>query len=195
MKIFAIRVRDKYGPEYEEYLNKKLGDVTYIREEEHPFMVQWNKLRIFNYDIDEPVCIVDLDIELVNNYMELFEYPIKRGEFVSLPAHWGDYSSDKYTLNGGFYKFYPKDVKYIYDKFLEDPNQNKYYVEKLKLKHPLFGEQFFVEDQIKERLQLKLVPEDWVQRGTNGKFLDDGIVKIVHHSFRQPWGINKTVAT
>ena len=25
-------------------------------------------------------------------------------------------------INGGFFKYYPKDVKYIYDKFMKDPN-------------------------------------------------------------------------
>lgn len=186
-KVFAIRVGDKYGPEYEDYLRSKLPDITFINESIEPFFVQWNKIRVFNYDIDEPVCIIDVDIELVNDYMELFEFPIERGEFASLPAHWQDIPDPNYTLNGGFYKFYPKDTKYIYDKYIQSPNWNIHYVEKLKLNHPLFGEQFFVEDSVKERLKLKLVPEDWVQGGLKDKFMDDGIVKLAHYNFKRRW--------
>lgn len=184
VKVFAVRVRDKYGPEYEDYLRSKLPDITFINEEVLPFLVQWNKIRVFNMDIDEPVCVMDIDVELVNDYMELFEYPVERGEFISIPAHWGDVEDPSYTLNGGFYKFWPCDTKYIYEKFIADPNQNKYYVKKLELPHPLLGEQYFVEDSVKENMKLTLVPEDWVQRGVDGKYLNDGEVKFVHHSWR-----------
>ena len=183
VKVFALRFGDKYGPEYEDYLKSKLPDITFFHDIVPPFLVHWNKIRAFNFDYDEPICLVDIDLELTNDYMELFEYPIKRGEFVSIPAHWGDVEDESYSLNGGFYKFYPEDTRYIYQKFLDDPNQNKYYVEKLELPHPFLGEQYFVEDSVKERLELKLVPDEWVQRGLNGKFLDDGEVKLVHHSW------------
>jgi hypothetical protein len=38
MKIFAVRIGDKYGPEYETYLEKKLSDyeLVWIREPYHP---------------------------------------------------------------------------------------------------------------------------------------------------------------
>ena len=34
----------------------------------------------------------------------------------------------RFTINGGFYKYYPKDCKYILEKFLETPEywQRKY---------------------------------------------------------------------
>ena len=183
-KVYAVRVGDKYGPEYEEYLKSKL-DITFINESIHPFIRQWNKLRFFGLDIDEPICVMDIDVELTNDYMELFEYPIKKGEFLSIPT-FGDTDEWRgYTLNGGFYKFYPTDTKYVLEKFLKDPQHwSTHYINNGTTVGPVNGEQYFVEDSVKERLELKLVPEEWVQRGLNGKFIDDGDVKLVHHSWR-----------
>ena len=47
MKVFAVRIGDKYGPEYEEYLEDKLSDyeLVWIREPYHPdVQLQWNKM-------------------------------------------------------------------------------------------------------------------------------------------------------
>ena len=180
--IYAVRVGDKYGPEYEEYLKTKLDNITFLNESISPFIRQWNKIRFFNLDVPGPVCVIDIDIELVNNYMELFDYPVQPGEFIGIPAHWKDTAKLGYSINGGFYKFYPQDTKYIYEKFVNDPEYwSTYYVKNETTCGPVNGEQYFVEDSVKEKLDLKLVPEDWVQRGYNGKFLDDGEVKLVHH--------------
>lgn len=189
VKVYAVRVGDKYGPEYEERLREKLPNIQFINQAEDPFLRQWNKLRFMNMDIDEPICVIDIDIELTNDYMELFEYPIERGEFVSIPAWWKDTWIETYKLNGGFYKYFPKDCKYIHDKFVKDPQKwTTFYVDNGTTVGPINGEQYFVEDSVKERLKLKLVPEDWVQRGRDGRYLDDGTVKLVHHS----WRINKS---
>ena len=40
-------------------------------------------------DIDEPVIVMDIDVLLTNNYKELFEYPDKKGQFVSF-SWWRD---------------------------------------------------------------------------------------------------------
>ena len=175
---------DKYGPEYEEYLNSKLGDVTFIRVSMPQFIRQWNKIRLFQWPVKGPICVIDVDIELVNDYQELFEYPCERGEFVSIPAWWKDTDKPGYSLNGGFYKFWPQDTKYIYEEFMNNHRKwTTHYVENGTTVGPVNGEQYFVEDMVKQRLELKLVPEEWVQRGINGKYLDDGEVKLVHHSF------------
>ena len=47
MKIIAVRIGDRYGPEYESYLEKRLADyeITWIREPFHPgVQMQWNKM-------------------------------------------------------------------------------------------------------------------------------------------------------
>ena len=32
-------------------------------------------------DIDEPICVIDIDIILVNDYNKLFDYPIRKDNF------------------------------------------------------------------------------------------------------------------
>ena len=47
MKILAVRIGNKYGPEYEEYLEGKLPqhEFVWIREPYHPEVkLQWNKM-------------------------------------------------------------------------------------------------------------------------------------------------------
>lgn len=184
--VYAVRVGTKYGREYEDYLTSKLPDIQFIRVSLSPFIRQWNKLRCFQLPVDGPICVIDVDVELTNDYMELFEYPVKRGEFISIPT-FGDTDEWRgYTLNGGFYKFYPRDTKYIYEKFKNNPRKwSSHYIDNGTTVGPVNGEQYFVEDAVKERLELKLVPEEWVQRGIDGKFIDDGQVKFVHHSFTE----------
>ena len=65
MKILAVRIGDKYGPEYEKYLEKKLPshEFIWIREPYHPdVQLQWNKMWAMQLDIDEPICVLDIDI-------------------------------------------------------------------------------------------------------------------------------------
>ena len=60
MRIFCVRIGEKYDVRYEEYLNKKLEDIgykiTWIRK---PFddrvALQWNKLDVMRMKINEPV--------------------------------------------------------------------------------------------------------------------------------------------
>ena len=123
MKIFAVRIGDRYGPEYEEYLQRSLPEYEFvwIRKPIHEkVLMQWNKMYAMNTGIDEPVCVMDIDILLINDYKKIFEYPIQRGEFLSIPGWWRDTKKEGYSLNGGFFKYYPTDCQYIYNKFMSD---------------------------------------------------------------------------
>jgi hypothetical protein len=168
MKIFAVRIGDKYGIEYENYLKYKLSeyDLKFIREPFDPrVQLQWNKMSVMNMNIDEPIVIIDIDVLLVNNYKKLFDYPIERGEFLSIPGWWRDTSKSEYKLNGGFFKYYPTDCKYIYEKFMKNPIYwQSYYIKNGTTNGPVNGEQHFVEDSVKEKLKLKLIPDSWVTR-------------------------------
>ena len=170
MKLVTVRIGKKYGPEYETYLEKKLPDYEFIwvrKPIQDNVMLQWNKMYGMNLDIDEPICVMDIDILLINNYKKIFEYPIERGEFLAKPGWWRDTNSEKYKINGGFFKYYPKDVKYIYDKFMQQPGYwQNYYIENKTTKGPVNGEQYFVEDSVRERLKLKLLPNAWFTRWT-----------------------------
>ena len=173
MRIYCLRIGKKYGPEYETYINKKLKkyDVVWIREAyDKRVALQWNKMQCMALETKEPFVVLDIDVILANNYEELFDYPIKKGEFLSIPAWWGR-QPDEWQINGGFQKYYPKDCKYMYDIFMENPQKwQMHYIRKKLTKGPVNGEQFFVEEHVKQRLKLKLVPESWVTRYTNKEY-------------------------
>jgi len=162
-RVFAVRVGDKYGPHYEDYVNSKIPNVTWIREE----LVgakQWNKLWPMSLDIDEPVVVIDIDIMFINDYMDAINYPIERGEFLSAKSWWGDTYIDGYSIQGGVQKYYPKDVKYIYDEFVSKPDYWMEYYPKKQITIEGMGEQFFVEDMARQRLKIKHLPDTWVTR-------------------------------
>lgn len=171
MKIIAVRIGDRYGPEYETYLESKLTgyEFIWIREPiQNNILLQWNKIYGMNLDIDEPVVVIDIDILLTGDYKQMFDYPIERGQFLSIPGWWRDLQGEekeRFTINGGFYKYYPKDCKYIYDKFMENPEHwQKKYIEEGYTSGPVNGEQHFIEDSVKEELELVLLPVNWACR-------------------------------
>ena len=105
VKVFCVRIGTKYGPEYEDYINHKLEghEVNWIRDPFHPWVpLQWNKLQVFNMDINEPVIIMDIDKLLINEYEEVINYPCKKGEFVSIP-YWWNFNGTPFKTSGGFY--------------------------------------------------------------------------------------------
>ena len=76
-KILCVRIGEKYGPEYETYLEKKLPEheFIWIREPYHDQVtLQWNKMWGMQLDIDEPICVMDIDVLLVNDYKKVFDY-------------------------------------------------------------------------------------------------------------------------
>jgi hypothetical protein len=166
MKVFCVRIGDKYGIEYEEYINRKLSDyeVIWIRE---PFRadvaLQWNKLLPMSLDLDEPVCVIDIDLFLINDYKQVFDYPIARGDFLTIDD-WLS-ANPYYPINGGFFKYYPTDVKYIFDKFMINPTYwQNFYIAKGIARGPVNGEQHFVYDSAKEQLNVKTIPASWFTR-------------------------------
>ncbi len=168
MKIIIVRIGDKYGPEYETYLKKKLSDYELVwihKPIQDNVWYQWNKMAAMNLDIDEPICVMDIDILLVNDYKEIFDYPIKHGQFLAMPSWWGGALKGDYKINGGFFKYYPKECKYIWEEFMSDPMKwQKHYIKNGTTIGPVNGEQCFVEDQVKKRLELITLPDEWFTR-------------------------------
>ena len=162
-KVFAVRVREKYGQDVEDYINSKISNVTWIRDELPGIDLQWNKLRVMNMDIDEPVLVIDIDMFFMNDYIKAIDYPIQRGEFLTARSWWKDTWNENYSLCGGFQKYYPTDCKYIYDEFMKHPSYwQQYYIVRKITVGPVNGEQYFVEDQVKKKLNLKYLPETWM---------------------------------
>ena len=72
MKIIAVRIGEKYGPEYEKYLESKLPqhEFVWVREPiNDKVQLQWNKMYGMNLDIDEPIVVMDIlniSLKIVN---------------------------------------------------------------------------------------------------------------------------------
>ena len=167
MYIVCVRIGEKYGKEYENYLERKLSDhkFIWIREPYNPLVkLKWNKMWGMQLDVNVPICVMDIDILLTNEYIEVFDFPIKRGQFAAMPGWWRDHRKG-YKINGGFFKYYPQDCKYIYDKFMGDINKwQNYYIENGTTQGPVNGEQHFVEDSVNEELELVTLPNAWFTR-------------------------------
>ena len=180
MKIYCFRIGNKYGPEYEDYINEKLKDydVVWIREPyDKRVALQWNKMLCMALDTEEPIVVLDIDVILTGDYKQLFDYPIQPGEFLSIPSWWG--SREGWSINGGFFKYYPKDCRYIYDIFMENPGYwQKHYIKQKLTVGPVNGEQFFVEEHVKQKLKLKLVPNSWITRWSQDEEVNERVEEI-----------------
>lgn len=178
MKIFCVRIGDKYGVEYEHYINEKLKDheVFFLHEPfQEGIQLQWNKMAFMNLGIYEPICVMDIDVILKNDYEEVFNFPIKLGQFAAMPGWWRDTKKEGYSINGGFFKYYPSDCRYIYDKFMKDPAKwQRHYIDNGVTRGPVNGEQYFVEDAVKERLELVTLPDAWFTRWVTGEDINYG---------------------
>lgn len=180
MKVYCVRIGNKYGPEYEEYINEKLKkyDVHWIREPyDKRVPLQWNKLLCMSFDDEEPIVVLDIDVILSGNYEQLFDYPIERGEFLSIP-HWWSSRYPEWQINGGFQKYYPVDCNYIFEIFMENVKHwLTHYIKQGLTIGPVNGEQFFVEEHVKQKLNLKTVPAGWVTRWSNQEDINNFIIK------------------
>lgn len=174
MKIFCVRIGTKYGPEYEDYINRKLEghDVHWIREPFHKWVpLQWNKLQVFNMDIDEPVIVMDIDKLLLHDYHEVINYSCAKNEFVSIP-YWWNFNGTPFKMSGGFYKFWPSRTKHIYEKFMSDiPYYTSYYIKAGLTIGPVNGEFMFVQDSL-YGMDLTLMPDAWFTRWVSDDDID-----------------------
>ena len=171
MKIYCVRIGDKYGQQYEDYMNEKLADyeVIWIKEPIKPNVpLQWNKMIAMNDDSDDPVAVLDIDKIFINDYKEALDYPIKPGEFLAAPYWWGN---GKIPMSGGFYKFYPKDCKYIYNNYINNIDYyTNYYIKNGYTIGPVNGEFLYVHYMLQRELKLITLPDEWVTRWTSEEF-------------------------
>lgn len=178
-QVFAVRIGDKYGPEFQDYINSKIPCMNWIREPFDPRVkLQWNKLYPMSLiSIDEPVVVIDIDTVWINDYMDIINYPIERGEFLSVRCWWNESDNSKYKMQGGFQKYYPKDCWPIFDTFMEDPEYwQEYYIKNGTTVGPVNGEQYFVYDQANMHLKMKYIPETWTTKwitNPNSRWISD----------------------
>jgi len=165
MRIFCVRIGDKYGQLYEDYMNEKLADyeVIWIHEPISPKIpLQWNKIAAMNDLSNDPVVVLDIDQLLINDYKEALDYPIEHGEFLAAPYTWGN---GKIPMSGGFYKYFPRECKYIYNEYINNVDHwTNYYIKHGYTTGPVNGEFLYVYEQMSKKLKLKLLPDSWITR-------------------------------
>ena len=168
MRVYCVRIGDKYGPEYEDYINEKLSmyDVHWIREEFDPRVeLQWNKMHVMSLDLEEPVVVLDIDVLLLNDYQKLFDHPVDDGWVLSIPAWWGSTLS----INGGFWKYIPNQMNHVFETFMKDPvHWQNHYIDIGATRGPVNGEQNFVFEHCK----IQTVPPSWVGRWASEWYID-----------------------
>ena len=73
---------------------------------------------------------------IIINYLII----LLRGQFLAMPGWWRDSTKNNYKINGGFFKYYPKECKYIYDKFMKDVEYwQQYYIKNGTTSGPVNG--------------------------------------------------------
>jgi hypothetical protein len=170
LDVFCVRIGNKYGLEYETYLEGKLNkycNIHWIRESfDLNVQLQWNKMAVMALDISHPVCVMDIDILLINDFMDVFNYPIERGQFVAMPDWWDPkHRETGWKVNGGFFKYIPTECKYIYNEFVSDVDRwQRHFIDQGITSGPVNGEQYFVETFAKQRLDIINFPDAWVTR-------------------------------
>jgi hypothetical protein len=190
LKIYCVRIGTKYGPEYEDYINSKLEghDVYWIREPYHRSVpLQWNKMIAFNKNIDAPVVVMDIDKLLINDFEEVINYPCARHEFVSIP-YWWNFNGTPFKMSGGFYKFWPKENKNIYETFMSDIKYwTEYYIKAKLTIGPVNGEFMFVQEHL--QTELKLMPDAWFTRWVSGTHPEDNKSRLkIENKYREVTG-------
>ena len=123
MKLVTVRIGNKYGPEYETYLEKNYPIMNlYGCENQYKIMCSYNGTKMYgmNLDIDEPICVMDIDVLLINDYKKIFEFSIEKGEFLLMLVGGEIQIKSSIKLMVGSLNTILKDVKYIYEKFMSN---------------------------------------------------------------------------
>lgn len=140
----------------------------------------WHKLKFFSPNFayqkpDDDIIIMDIDQLIVNNVDDILTYPVSGNTIATYRSWWiqklnsdnsinTKYGKNSIPLNGGFYKFKSGELKYVWDRFIENPNywQEHYYNEGVVHKK-YYGEQNFVHYCLEENeAEIKYIPPEWV---------------------------------
>ena len=172
----------------------------------------WHKLKFFSPQFayqqpDDDIIIMDIDQIITNNIDDLINFKVTNNELITYDSWW----SKDLKINGGFYKFKSGSLKFVWDRFIENPEfWQMYYYNQGIVHFKYYGEQNFVyQCMLDHNTKITLTPGKWLTKYTDDyrknlelnrlyskKFdtdymiLDDvnKYIKIIHFT-----GINKTI--
>jgi len=125
----------------------------------------WHKLKFFSPQFayqqpDDDIIVMDIDQVIVGNVDDLLNYPVHSNELISYSSWW----DGNLPINGSFYKFKSGRLKFVWDRFIENPEywQLFYYNEGIVHKK-YYGEQNYVHwCMIDKDIKVTTVPGEWL---------------------------------
>lgn len=139
--------------------------------------IHWNKLRFYdgnfiNAKIGDEIVILDIDQEFIGDASKIIEYPVQKNEHL-FAYRWWAIAKEVCPINAGVQKFlYDGSQKYVFDKFIENPDKwliyYYWYYGKIKVNEKVrrlgFGEQNFIFDTMKNTHKIVYFPKKYVIR-------------------------------
>ncbi len=132
----------------------------------------WHKLKFFSpqfayQEQDDEIIVMDIDQVIVGNVDELLDYPVDYGQIVTYKSWWHD--KNDLPINGSFYKFNSGDLKFVWDRFISNPEYwQLFYYNKGDVHKKYYGEQNYVyQCMIDHNIDVKLMPGHWLGLHTN----------------------------
>ena len=130
----------------------------------------WHKLKFFSPDFayqnpGDDIIVMDIDQTITNNIDELIGYKVNNNELITYDSWW-----DKdLKINGGFYKFKSGSLKFVWDRFTENPEYwQMYYYNQGIVHYKYYGEQNYVyQCMIDHNVKVTLTPGKWLYKETN----------------------------
>lgn len=168
---FVCISNDKTVPGYKEMIND--------------FPKWWPKVELFR--IPGPVLYLDIDTVIIKNIESIINEAMKH-EFVCLRDFYKEKDKLERTIGSGV-MFWNKDMSYLYDKFMENPD--KYMKECTTTRW--WGDQGFIEMNLKEKhiFWQDIVPNKVVSWKVHCKFgIPDEATIIAFHGRPRPWEVS-----
>ncbi len=130
----------------------------------------WHKLKFFSPDFayqkpGDDIIVMDIDQTITNNIDELIGHKVNDNELITYDSWW-----DKdLKINGGFYKFKSGSLKFVWDRFTENPEYwQMYYYNQGIVHYKYYGEQNYVyQCMIDHNVKVTLTPGKWLYKETN----------------------------
>ena len=108
----------------------------------------WHKLKFFDKEFtgEGDIIVLDIDQVIVNDITEMVNYPVSDNELVSYTKWWTT-NKENIPINGGWYKFKAGSLKFVHDKYMENPEKwQTHYFNNRTVHYKYYGEQNFVYD-------------------------------------------------
>jgi len=130
----------------------------------------WHKLKFFSPDFayqkpGDDIVVMDIDQTITNNIDELIGHKVNDNELITYDSWW-----DKdLKINGGFYKFKSGSLKFVWDRFAQNPEYwQMYYYNQGIVHYKYYGEQNYVyQCMIDHNVKVTLTPGEWLYKETN----------------------------